>query len=68
MRTNQAFPLLKNSSLRRAGLTMFWECQAGASRSIASARLIFAKLDARHDAGEALDKIASLHDLVKAFA
>jgi hypothetical protein len=31
------------------------------------ARLIITKLDARHDAGETLDKIASLRDLVKAF-
>jgi hypothetical protein len=32
------------------------------------ARLILAKLDARRDAGETLDKISSLQDLVKEFA
>jgi hypothetical protein len=32
------------------------------------ARLIIAKLDARRDVGEMLDRIASLQDLVKAFA
>jgi hypothetical protein len=36
--------------------------------SLSLARLITAKLDARRDAGETLDKIASLHGLVKAFA
>jgi hypothetical protein len=32
------------------------------------ARLIVAKLNARRDAGETLDKITSLYGLVKAFA
>jgi hypothetical protein len=48
-----------------------WPRQEGgkARRSSPSlARPITAKLDARRDAGETLDKVASLSDLVKAFS
>ena len=44
----------------------WWAAKRGSSAGFA--RLIVVKLDARRDAGETLDKIASLYDLVSAFA